>query len=948
MTNRCLPIIALALALGACDGGGTTSPVETDPVQVTVTSPVAQIEVGRTITLAAQVRNTSNSAVTWRSSNAATALVTSSGDVTGVAPGSVRITAVSQADTTKSGGVDIVVSAPVGISVAPASVPLSVGQTQQLTATVTNSANSAVTWQSSAPAVATVSGSGLVTAVGAGSATILVTSVADPTRTAQATVTVTAPSFQLTAATTLVVEQGQAASLPITIARSSGHISAITWTSTGATGVTRTITPSPAPGSATSATLNVSALTSAIAQTSALVVTGTDASGVQRSVTVQLTILPVGGAATQVLVSGTPLTNIGGAEDSGRFFRITVPQGATRLDVRTSGGIGDMDLYINDHTFPTSIDIECSSEGDTNDELCTINNPAPGVWFVLLVGFTDYSGVTLTSTVNAATPSFTLSMTPSTVSIAPGGSATFTISVARSSGHSGNIDLTAENLPAGVTATFTPSVLTGTQSTATLVLAAAAAAPGGTATMTVRARSTSLPDRTVTAAVTVSAPGIALGLQGSTVSMLRGVTGTMTVGITRIGGYTGAVTLTISGLPSGVSATFSPATLSATQTQSTLTFTSSSTATPGVSNLTVRAAGTGVADATVPLVLTVTGPQPAGIATFTELSIPGVPAGGASNLQTTNQGVYLQVLPANGDDMTVLKLTPGPSADWMTWRPGFFLADWSPSSPYNERSREFNIYWTKIGINAAIGNYNMNNGAPSFQWWDNLNLDNYISDRSTLGRSWAINDRGYVYLQGAGSVGGPAGDSTRSRYQRVDSVPKFPWGNEVDFAISEDDDLALYVAYGDTLYRFTSSGIDRRHNLAALGGGSGSVTRMLWADGKLYIGYNGRVLKLDGQALSVVATMQGGVPIFANSIPFFCLAAGNVYLSDGMRYPTSGLGSPASWLGTTTGITDQTTLANFEILKARVGGSEMHCLQNTVSSSIYALNQDKLMVISPR
>lgn len=65
--------------------------------------------------------------------------------------------------------------------------------TQQLTGTVlpADAANKAITWSSSNPNVVTVDQNGLVTAVGIGTASITVTSVADNTKSASASVTVT-------------------------------------------------------------------------------------------------------------------------------------------------------------------------------------------------------------------------------------------------------------------------------------------------------------------------------------------------------------------------------------------------------------------------------------------------------------------------------------------------------------------------------------------------------------------------------------------------------------------------------------------------------------------------------------------------------------------------------------------------------------------------------------
>jgi len=81
-----------------------------------------------------------------------------------------------------------------GITVTPETASLTVGQTQQLTASIEpdNASNPAVTWTSGDETIATVDENGLVTAVAAGTATIYATSAADNTIQATCTVTVTA------------------------------------------------------------------------------------------------------------------------------------------------------------------------------------------------------------------------------------------------------------------------------------------------------------------------------------------------------------------------------------------------------------------------------------------------------------------------------------------------------------------------------------------------------------------------------------------------------------------------------------------------------------------------------------------------------------------------------------------------------------------------------------
>src|SRR5437879_96521 len=166
---------------------GTSSITVTNvPVaSLDVTPATATVQAGQTVQLTATPRDAngatlSGRTVTWSSSNTSVATVTSSGLVSGVAPGSATITATSEG---KSGTSSIsVTNVPVAtVEVTPPSVSVQAGQTVQLTATPRDAGGTAlsgrtVTWSSSNTAVATVSNSGLVSGATPGTATITATS----------------------------------------------------------------------------------------------------------------------------------------------------------------------------------------------------------------------------------------------------------------------------------------------------------------------------------------------------------------------------------------------------------------------------------------------------------------------------------------------------------------------------------------------------------------------------------------------------------------------------------------------------------------------------------------------------------------------------------------------------------------------------------------------------
>jgi subtilase family serine protease len=200
----------------------------------------------------------------------------------------------------------------------------------------------------------------------------------------------------------------------------------------------------------------------------------------------------------------------------------------------------------------------------------------------------------------AATASFTLSDSPSSLSVTQGSSGTSTITVTDVNGFTGSVTLAASGLPSGVTAAFGTNPTTGTS---VLTLTASSTATTGAATVTITGTSGSL-TATTTLALTVTAtatPSFTLAASPASLSVTQGSSGTSTITVTDKNGFTGSVTLAASGLPSGVTAAFGT---NPTTGTSVLTLTASATATTGTATVTITGTS-GSLTATTTVALTV-------------------------------------------------------------------------------------------------------------------------------------------------------------------------------------------------------------------------------------------------------------------------------------------------------------------------------------------------------
>lgn len=274
--------------------------------------------------------------------------------------------------------------------------------------------------------------------------------------------------------------------------------------------------------------------------------------------------------------------------------------------------------------------------------------------------------VTLPLWYGASAQNFRITPVSSTITLVQGLSTTDTVVVTELGGMTGGVTLSASGLPNGVTASFATNPTTGAS---VMTLTASSTATVGTATVTINGVSGSLTGSAPIALTINQAPGFTLTSVIPAFTVNPGNSYGDQITITDQGGFTGAVSLSATGLPSGVTAAWS--TNPATNT-STLTLTASSTAPLG-GPFTVTITGSSISTCGLPCTLTasttiaVTVDVPPGFtlsASPSSLTVVQGSSGNAPILVTLVGGLN------NPVTLTAANLPAGVTANSCTTQPG--------------------------------------------------------------------------------------------------------------------------------------------------------------------------------------------------------------------------------------------------------------------------------------
>src|SRR5262249_36269273 len=266
-----------------------------------------------------------------------------------------------------------------------------------------------------------------------------------------------------------------------------------------------------------------------------------------------------------------------------------------------TAGNAQVQLSWNASTGATSYNVKrATTSGGPYATVATVTGAtftntglANGTTYFFVVSAVNANGESANSSEVSATPlaaDFTLSANPSSLTINRGASGTSAITITRNGGCSASVALRASGLPSGVTATFNPATTTGTSSA--LTLSASSAATLGVMSVTITGTGGGLTRATQLNLTVNQSPDFSLSATPASLTVNRGASVASSISVTRVGGFTGSVAFSATGLPSGVSASFNPT--STTGNSATVTFTASTAATLGAATITITGTGGGL------------------------------------------------------------------------------------------------------------------------------------------------------------------------------------------------------------------------------------------------------------------------------------------------------------------------------------------------------------------
>jgi len=142
--------------------------------------------------------------------------------------------------------------------------------------------------------------------------------------------------------------------------------------------------------------------------------------GSYENVTLQASYTDFKESAINVISNNEIKSDISATAAQLLYYIIDVPSDAKKLTISTFGGSGDADLYIKHASNPTSSIYKCRSNSDGNSEICSVDNPSLGTWFIMLKAYSSFNNLNLQGGYTVSSNNINGSLIKSNLSITVG------------------------------------------------------------------------------------------------------------------------------------------------------------------------------------------------------------------------------------------------------------------------------------------------------------------------------------------------------------------------------------------------------------------------------------------------------------------------------------------------------------------------------------------------
>lgn len=416
-------------------------------------------------------------------------------------------------------------------------------------------------------------------------------------KTVAVALTVPTPTIALTLGSSAVsTPQAATVTVPITVARSNGAFGTIALVAEGLpANVTAEFTPSPISTAETTSSLTFVPAANAAVGTYPIVVRATVAGLPSSTATVQLTITSAGTPSYTLASSPATVTAIAGQTATSQI-----------AVTRSNGFAGPVALTLEGAPAGVTGAFSASTVTGVSSTLTltTTSATAPGTYNITVRGtaLALQDRTTSVSLTVFVPPGLAVAVAPTSLTLAQGANAQAAIALTRIGGLTGFVTMSAVT-PNGIVAEFDPATIASASSVSSVNISVGNNVAAGTYNVEITASGVSGVTATTVLPVTVFVVP-AFTMTATNVAVIQGTSASSTITLARVGGFAGNVSLTASGVPANVTASFAPA--SAGGNSSVLTFTAAANATPGTYTITVNGTGTGVTARSATLTLTIT------------------------------------------------------------------------------------------------------------------------------------------------------------------------------------------------------------------------------------------------------------------------------------------------------------------------------------------------------